>query len=233
MRFTFLQDFLSLVFPDICCVCRRSLFDFEDHLCKICISKLPVTSYHLVPDENELKTKVLGLTEVNRVMAYLRFAKHGMSQKILHQIKYRNKSGLGRSMGVLYGNLLMQNGFSEAWDMIVPIPLHKVKLRRRGYNQSEMFAEGISQAMRIPVRRLITRKTFTETQTKKSRLQRWENVSGVFSLEIDINTEDCKGSRVLLVDDVMTTGATLAAAANVLHMFSPQSVDLAVIAAGK
>jgi ComF family protein len=138
---------------------------------------------------------------------------------------------LGRAIGVLYGGLLLQNGFSEKWDVIVPVPLHRTKLKRRGYNQSEMFAEGLSKAMQIPVGRVLHRNTHTQTQTKKTRLQRWENVSEVFCLETV--AMDCKGKRILLVDDVMTTGATLAACANVLKRAQPSKVDLAVIAAGK
>jgi len=116
------------------------------------------------------------------------------------------------------------------WDEIVPVPLHPLKLNRRGYNQSERFAAGISIALNIPVSHELRRIKNTETQTRKSRLQRWENVKEVFSLVEDHTLKD---KRVLLVDDVMTTGATLSACANVLLDSEVRSVDLAVIAAGR
>lgn len=129
MRFTFWDDFLSLVFPVTCCVCKRSLFKFEDHLCKICISKLPVTSHHLIPFDNDLKVKIMGLAPVNRVMAYLRFSKRGVSQKILHQIKYKNKPGLAKVTGNLYGQLLLQSGYLGLLGKILQQKPIKVYLR--------------------------------------------------------------------------------------------------------
>jgi len=230
MRFQIFDDFLSLVFPKTCCLCQRSLFDFEDQLCKICISKLPITNYHLRPNNNDLVVKMMGLTRPHLVMAFLRFTKRGDSQKIMHQLKYRNRPAIGVELGRIYGNLLKQTGFQENWDQITPVPLHPLKKRRRGYNQSEQFALGLSEAMNIPVRLSLKRIQFTETQTRKSRMERIENVSNVFVLEENQILED---QRVLLVDDVMTTGATLSTCANVLLDAGPKLVDMVVIAAGK
>lgn len=132
-------------------------------------------------------------------------------------------------MGRLYGITLKENGFSNEWDVIVPVPLHPIKQKRRGYNQSEKFASGLSSGLGIPARELLVRKKFTETQTKKSRLQRLENVDEVFGLTENLNV---MGLRVLLVDDVITTGATLCVCANVLLAYGAKHVDLATIAAG-
>lgn len=166
---------------------------------------------------------------VNRVMAFIRFTKKGKSQKLLHLLKYRNKPEIGEEMGRLYGLTLAQNGYSEEWDIIIPVPLHPLKQKRRGYNQSEKFASGLSQSLNIPAKEMLERKKFTETQTKKSRLQRLENVDEVFDLK---ETENVSGLRILLVDDVITTGATLCACANVLLAYGAKHVDLATIAAG-
>ncbi|AFL83643.1 putative amidophosphoribosyltransferase [Belliella baltica DSM 15883] len=230
MRFTFFEDFLALVFPKTCCVCKRSLFDFENQLCKVCIGSLPITNYHLQPQNNDLVVKVMGLTNPNLVMSFLRFTKHGMSQKLLHQLKYKNKPEVGLELGTIYGHLLKKHGFHANWDMVVPVPLHPQKQRRRGYNQSEQFAQGIAGVLEIPMNLGLIRTQFTETQTKKSRIERIKNVSEVFSANKSI---DLKDKQILLVDDVMTTGATLTSCANVLLAANAKLVDLAVIAAGR
>lgn len=230
MRFNLFEDFLAILFPVTCAVCKRSLYAFENHLCRLCEANLPVTSYHHFPDVNDLKTKILGLADVDNVMAYLKYSKKGMSQQLLHQLKYRNNPGLGKVLGSLYGRVLAQNGYLERWDGIIPVPLHNQKLRRRGYNQSECFAEGLSDILSIPVLNVLKRNTNTATQTRKSRIQRWENVSDVFEL---VEISCICSRRILLVDDVMTTGATLAACAQVIRKANPETLDLAVIAAGK
>ncbi|HSF53600.1 MAG TPA: ComF family protein [Algoriphagus sp.] len=188
-----------------------------------------MANFHLRPYDNELASKIRGLTQVDRVMAYLRFSKKGKSQKLLHQLKYRNKPEIGEEMGRLYGLLLAQNGYQKEWDVIVPVPLHPMKQKRRGYNQSEKFGIGLSKSLDIRLENFLERKKFTETQTKKSRLQRLDNVEEVFDLLDEVSIQ---GMRILLVDDVITTGATLCACANVLLANGAKTVDLATIAAG-
>jgi ComF family protein len=229
MRFEFWKEFLDLIFPRNCPQCGRALFDFEPCLCMICQGSLPVANFHLRPYDNELTVKIQGLTKINRVIAYLRFSKKGNSQKLLHQLKYKNKPEIGEEMGRLYGLLLTQNGYQGEWDVIVPVPLHPMKQKRRGYNQSEKFAEGLSKTLSVQVKNLLERKKFTETQTKKSRLERLENVDEVFGLK---QGEAIVGLRILLVDDVITTGATLCACSNILLANGAKHVDLATIAAG-
>lgn len=229
MRLLLLNDFLDLIFPRNCLQCGSSLFDFEPCLCTVCQGMLPVANFHLRPFDNELSSKIRGLAEVNRVMAFLRFSKKGKSQKLLHQLKYRNKPEIGEELGRLYGLSLAQLGFQEEWDVIVPVPLHPLKQKRRGYNQSEKFGIGLSKSLDIKLENILERKKFTETQTKKSRLQRLDNVEEVFDLKVN---EKVNGLRILLVDDVITTGATLCACANVLLANGAKTVDLATIAAG-
>src|SRR5690606_7681389 len=229
MRFTYYEDFLALVFPKTCCICRRSLFEFEKQLCKICISQLPTTHYHLRPDDNDLKTKIMGLTRVRRVVSFLRFTKKGVSQSLLHQLKYKNNPELGNLLGSMYGRTLL-TAFGNAWDIVVPVPLHTLKLKKRGYNQSERFAQGLAAILDVPVHTVLQRRVFTETQTNKTRWERWENVELVFEMDPRWDVSD---KRILLVDDVMTTGATLAACANTLLTAGARSVDIAVMAAGR
>lgn len=195
----------------------------------MCKSSLPVTSYHLRPADNDLCDKVKGLTTVGKVMAYLKFTKGGNSQLLLHQLKYRNKAELAQELGILYGKVLFDNGFETYWDFIVPVPLHPLKQSRRGYNQSEQFGLGLSEALGVKLENGLVRRKFTETQTQKSRLERMSNMDGVFDVSSHCSMSN---KSILLVDDVMTTGATLCACANVLLANGAKNVDLVTIAAG-
>ncbi|MEP0710722.1 MAG: ComF family protein, partial [Algoriphagus sp.] len=201
MRLFLLKDFLDLVFPRNCLLCGRTLYDHELNLCLICRGTLPVTSYHLRPVDNDLTDKVKGLSSVGMVMAYLKFTKGGDSQKLLHELKYRNKPKLAFELGSLYGKMLVQQDYAKNWDFIVPVPLHPVKEKRRGYNQSEHFGLGLSEALNVRLSNALIRCKFTETQTQKSRLQRMDNMEEVFQISpyAQVNTKS-----FLLVDDVMT-----------------------------
>ena len=229
MRLFFWKDFIDLIFPRNCALCKRALFDFEPCLCTICQGMLPRANFHLRPFDNELTSKLQGLMPVHRVMAFLRFTKKGKSQTLLHLLKYKNKPELGEELGRLYGLSLLDNGFGGAWDVLVAVPLHALKKQRRGYNQSECFARGLSKVMGIPYRELLVRKKFTTTQTNKSRLERLENVEEVFALNEGQVTQ---GLRILLVDDILTTGATLCGCSQTLLQGGAKHVDLATIAAG-
>lgn len=229
MRLFFWRDFIDLIFPRNCALCKRALFDFEPCLCTICQGMLPKANFHLRPFDNELTSKLQGLMPVHRVMAFLRFTKKGKSQTLLHLLKYKNKPELGEELGRLYGLSLLDNGFGGTWDVLVAVPLHPLKKQRRGYNQSECFARGLSKVMGIPYRELLVRKKFTTTQTNKSRLERLENVEEVFALNEGQVTQ---GLRILLVDDILTTGATLCGCSQSLLQGGAKHVDLATIAAG-
>lgn len=229
MRLFFVKDFLDLVFPRNCIQCGIMLHDYEANLCLVCKGTLPVTTYHKRPYDNDLCDKVRGLTSVGAVMSFLKFTKGGNSQNILHQLKYRNRPQLAKELGLMYGMILKKNGFEAHWDVIVPVPLHVLKQRRRGYNQSEQFGLGIAEVLGIKLENRLARKKFTQTQTQKSRIERMENVDEVFEINGQYSGENVS---VLLVDDVMTTGATLCACANVLLANGTNKVDLVTIAAG-
>jgi len=229
MRLFLVKEFLDLIFPRNCTLCGRPLFDSEECLCSICIGLLPITSYHLRATNNDLVDKIKGLTEAGKVMSFLRFTKKGKSQKLLHHLKYGNNPQLARLLGKLYGTILNGQEYARNWDSIVPVPLHPMKQRRRGYNQSEEFGLGLSQSLNIPLNLMLERTLFTSTQTNKTRLERLENVENVFKHTADSTVYD---KSVLLIDDVMTTGATLCACGNVLLRNGAKNVDLATIAAG-
>jgi ComF family protein len=229
MRLFLVKDFLDLIFPRNCDSCGQSLYDSENSLCLVCIGLLPRTSYHLRAFDNDLMDKVRGLSQVGLVMAYLKFTKEGKSQQLLHLLKYRNKPALAKELGALYGRVLLQTDLCNRWEVIVPVPLHPQKLKRRGYNQSEEFGLGLSKVLSIPLQNLLERSVFTETQTRKSRLERMSNVDEVFQLS---EGKTVQNRNIMLVDDVMTTGATLCACANVLLGNNAKTVDLITLAAG-
>jgi ComF family protein len=221
-----LKDFIGLFYPEVCITCGEGLAEKEEFLCTSCFYKLPRTDYHNHPD-NVLHRIFYGRAEIQAATAYCFFTKGGIVQDLVHEIKYKGKKELGICFGKWYGQDLKNvPPFSEL-DYIVPVPLHPKKLKRRGYNQSACFAEGLSQVMRVPVlENGIKRQKDTETQTNKSRFSRWENVKDVFAVE---NKEQLAGKNVLIVDDIITTGATIEACIHALNDAAVKSVSVASI----
>ncbi len=224
-----LADFWALFFPRPCLACREPLLAGEAHLCTACRTELPYTDYHLLPPaQNPLARRFWGKLPVHHTLSYLRFLRYGRVQELLHQLKYRGQSQVGNALGQLYGAELAAAGLAREFDLIVPVPLHRRKLARRGYNQAEAFATGLALALPCPSAAHTLRRTeHTASQTRKSRAARWQNVATVFEVA---KPEDITGRRILLVDDVLTTGATLEACGAVLLAAGAQAVSIATIA---
>lgn len=205
---SFINDFLSLIYPRHCEACSDNLFGHEQFICNFCKLNLPKSNYHTM-GETELSRVFAGRVPLVNAGCYYLYEKSGKVQKLLHAIKYENQKELGEYIGVLYGQeLLKHNAFNQI-DVILPVPLHKNKLRARGYNQSEWFAKGLSKSLSKPLHpEMLERITETSTQTKKRKYQRWENVEGIFKLN---DPHSIAHKHVLLVDDVITTGATIEA----------------------
>jgi ComF family protein len=147
-------------------------------------------------------------------MALFKFSKSGRVQSLLHVLKYKNQPELGIMLGNLYGDRMACGNLGEAFEIIVPVALHSSRKRKRGYNQSAKFAEGLSEVLGIPFSdEIIERKVKTETQTRKTKLNRWQNVTEVFQVK---NLDLVQNKNILLVDDVVTTGATLEACGSCL-----------------
>lgn len=208
-KFKLLNNLLSIFYPRLCISCGNILQENEQHLCLNCLLHLPETNYHKTKD-NPLNDIFRGRAKVENTLAFLSFRKGNAVQHILHQLKYKGNKEIGAYIGERYGKKLAQaHLFSDA-DFILPIPLHPKKLKIRGYNQSEWIAKGLSAGLGIPYNtEILVRNTFTETQTKKSRFSRWENVKDVFEIS---DKEALKGKHVIVCDDVLTTGATTEAA---------------------
>ena len=216
-------DFISLFFPNFCFGCNQALVKGEDILCTRCLLDLPKANYHLQSD-NPIKTRLAGRLPIKHVCAFLKFRKTGIVQHLLHQLKYNNHPEVGVKLGAYYGKELVETGFKNEFDLIIPVPLHPSRQRKRGYNQSAKFAEGLSQSLNIPWNEEISvRRSITSTQTKKTKRERWENVKEVF----DINgSEKINNQRILLVDDVITTGATVEACG--IHLINGKCKELSL-----
>lgn len=221
------RDFVSLIYPNYCAACEGPLVKGEKLVCTRCMVQMPQTNYHLDPD-NPLKNRLSCRLNIRYAMALFKFSKSGRVQNLLHGLKYKNQPELGIMLGNLYGDRMTSVNLGEAFEIIIPVALHSSRKRKRGYNQSAKFAEGLSEAMGIPFSdEIIERKVKTETQTRKTKLNRWQNVTEVFKVN---NFDLVQNKNVLLVDDVVTTGATLEACGNCLLNAGCSSLSLACIA---
>jgi ComF family protein len=223
-----LDDFISLIYPNICAACGNSLFKHEEVLCNFCEFHLPQTNFHMDKD-NPVSTIFWGRANVESAASYYHFNKGSKVQRLIHFLKYKGRKDIGIYLGKQYGLFLKNSPLFNTVEVIIPVPLHLKKLRKRGYNQSEQFALGLSTAMKIPLDiSTLYRKRPTDTQTKKSRFKRWENVAEIFALR---EPEKLKGRHILLVDDVITTGATLEACMLALQGIAGIRISIASIAA--
>lgn len=221
-----LGDFISLFFPRYCLSCSNSLVGGEETLCTRCIFNLPKNNYPI--DDNPIKDRLAGRLPVTYALAFLKLKKGGVVQKMLHQLKYNHHPEIGVKLGKVFGSELRPFGLANAFDLIVPVPLHESRKRKRGYNQSAKFAEGLGYALGLPWDESISiRKRKTTTQTNKSKLERWENVKDVFNVN---QSNLVAGKRILLVDDVITTGATLESCGTHLMQSGCAQISIACIA---
>jgi ComF family protein len=214
---------LHLIFPRSCATCGNLLLNNEKVLCLSCFAELPRTRFHNNP-ENDVARLFWGRVFLSNATSFIYFNKDSNYRKILHELKYKDQRVVGQELGRLFGLELRDTPFSKA-DLLIPVPLHPSKQRKRGYNQSELIADGVSQVLHIPVRNnLIIRKMKTTTQTRKNRFDRWLNVKDTFQVQ-DIAA--LKNKHLLLVDDVITTGATIEACAG--SILAKCDVSLSVI----
>ena len=208
-----IDDLKELLFPRYCKVCRRRLMHGEQHLCINCQLELPRTHYEHTPD-NLLMQHFMEWPEVVRATAYFYYHKEGKYSSLIHHMKYYDHPETGTYLGRMAAKELTMSGFFEGIDLIVPVPLSKKKRRKRGYNQCDYIAQGISEVTGIAYNsKCIERIIDTDTQTRKGQAERWKNTEGIFNIT-DYAT--LRGKHILLVDDVATTGATMHACISAL-----------------
>jgi ComF family protein len=221
-----LVDFVSLLYPRYCFACKEGLVKGEETICSRCMLELPRTRYHL-DRENALFKRLNGRIPLKFAFAFFLFRKGGKVQHLLHALKYDNRPEIGETIGQVYGEELHQAHYDQQFHVIVPVPLHAARKRTRGYNQSEEFAKGLSRSLNIPFSDALLRTTQTETQTRKTKLRRWQNVSEVFRVK---ESDQVRKLDILLVDDVITTGATIEACAQQLLTEGCASISIASMA---
>lgn len=217
----------ELLFPRLCVVCGDKLIEQEQWICLHCLHHIPRTNFHLNP-ENPVAQLFYGRVQVEFATSFFYFSKGSKYQTLLHNLKYKGMKELGEEIGKHFGIDLLQSSDFSSVDLICPVPLHSQKEKKRGYNQSWWIASGIARQLNKPVSAdNLKRITATETQTRKSRFERWTNVEGIFELS---NPEEFSGKHILLVDDVVTTGSTLEACAQAILSKSTARVSIATLA---
>ena len=224
--FEFAEALLELFFPNLCIACLSKNPLRKDLFCLSCKLALPYTDQIDVPD-NELEYRIYGRFKFTRAAALFRFRKGSKVQTVMHQLKYKNRPHIGIELGKEFGKRILASTEFPKPDLIIPIPLHRKKQKKRGYNQSYQFGKGIAEVLQIPIYESVLNKISDNTsQTQMSRLARLENVMNSYKIK---NDSKIKGKHVLLVDDIITTGATIEAAAQKLLKSQDLKLSLAII----
>ncbi|MBX2890751.1 MAG: ComF family protein [Saprospiraceae bacterium] len=219
--------FVHLLYPELCAACGEELPHGDVCFCFKCQLKVSTSEMHF-SRENEFTNRLWGRVNIESGAAMYYFSRKGPVQQALHQLKYHNQPDIGVKIGRAFGKKLRSSEVFQSVELIIPVPLHPKKERLRGYNQSALFAQGLSEPMGIPVlHRVLIRRSFTETQTKKKRMDRFGNVGEIFVVD---KPSLIAGKHLLLVDDVLTTGATLEECGKALLSVPNTKLSMATIA---
>ncbi|UPQ80289.1 ComF family protein [Flavobacterium azooxidireducens] len=201
-----LKSILHLFYPEVCLACKNPLFTNEISVCALCRHRLPLTRHTENPD-NEVLRKFYGRLPLEHASALLYFHKKGLVQELIHHLKYKKRQQVGTFLGDWYGEELQKIHSELKFDAIIPVPLHKKRMKERGYNQLTTFGQSLSKSLQIPFYEdILHRNTYSVTQTKKSFLERTEAKKTFFEVEFN---ESHHNKHYLLIDDVITTGSTL------------------------
>ena len=200
------NDINTLLFPYTCFGCNDRLIRGEKLLCTVCRHQIPLTDYTFNV-ENPVDRIFYGRINIKKASSFLHFTDYGIVKNLIHNLKYKNQEHIGAFLGDWYGQTLKENNYLPKIDFVIPVPLHRRKLRKRGYNQSALFAKRLAEHIESEyVDHVLTKTANTRTQTKKNRLARWYDNKSLYTVT---DAELLKNKTILLVDDVITTGATM------------------------
>ncbi|TYA70050.1 ComF family protein [Seonamhaeicola marinus] len=218
---------INLFFPEVCYACHNPLHDNEDVICTNCRHDLPITNFHF--DNNNTIQKVLyGRAKIEHATALFKFEKKSNLQRLIHGLKYKGYQSIGLTLGNWLGGELKNLVHYKGVDVVIPVPLHEKKLRKRGYNQVAKFGVQIAESLNADyIDNVLIKITNTKSQTKKSRLSRWKPSDELFILKKGYKLEN---KHILLVDDIITTGATLEACATTLQQAKNIKISIATMA---
>lgn len=228
MRISFFSRLFDLISPRLCIVCGERLSVTEEVICGKCNLHLPRTGFQRDPRENVMTKMFWGQIPIERATALFYYESHAESANILYELKYKNHPEIGETMGRMMARELQRGDFFDGIDGIVPVPLAKRRERQRGYNQSMEIAKGVSEITNLPIyNKVVKRKAFNGSQTSKGRWERNENVENVFEL---LDGDSVRGKHLLIIDDVVTTGATVIACAK--EISKAEGVRFSVLSLG-
>lgn len=221
------HDFVNLLYPAACHICEAELLKHEELICTSCLHDLPVTKYHL-DNENPVKKVFYGRVKIEKATALLHFRKKSGVQHLIHDLKYRGHQEIGAYLGRWLGEEIRSLSEYKDIDAVIPVPLHKTRLKERGYNQVEGFGKELAQALNAEyIDDVLLKINSIQTQTLKDRISRWGKIEE--TLEIT-NFNKIEGKHILLADDLVTTGATLEACAHKLFEVPGIRISVATMA---
>ncbi len=222
-----IASIVDLFFPKVCYACFYALHDNEDTVCTDCRHDLPVTNFHF-DDQDTVKKVLYGRAKIEQATALFRFEKKGLVQQLIHGLKYKGYEHIGGFLGDWMGGELKRVAHYKGIDVVIPVPLHKNKLKKRGYNQVAKFGQHIANALNIGYKDdVLIKVTHTKSQVSKKRLARWNHTDEFFVLQ---NKTTIAGKHILLVDDLITTGATLEACITALNKAENVKISIATMA---
>ncbi len=221
------KSIINLFFPPVCAGCHSFLLSNENVICTICRHNIPLTNHHLNPD-NEAFKKFYGRIPVEYVSALLYFHKKGIVQELIHNLKYKGQEEIGSVLGAWFAEDLKNSPIIQSVDEIIPVPLHKRKLRERGYNQVTNFGNALSNGLNISYNpNILVRNIYSKTQSKKTLLNRSDGIDTIFDVSF---SEKDHNKHFLLIDDVITTGSTLEACSHALMKIPGAKISIVCMA---
>lgn len=221
------KDFVNLIYPKVCAVCGNNLLSHETAICTLCLYNMPKTDF-MDDRDNPVNLLFRGRVNIEDAAAFYNYAKGSDYRHLIYKLKYKGQKEIGYELGKHLGKNMLSSSFFNDIDLIVPVPLHKRRLKERGYNQSEIIAEGVAEALDIPVDTYsVYRAVYTKSQTNRTKYERWENVRYIFKISDEKSLEN---KHILLVDDIVTTGSTLEACAAAILEVENTKVSIATLA---